>query len=101
MLNRVYNFLSSMKFATLMLLLFAFASGYATFIERDFGTASANALIYRAWWFELIQILLCVSLVLNMFKFKLFRKEKLPTLSFHLSFVLIILGAGINRYVVY
>ena len=99
MLNRVYNFLSSMKFATLMLLLFAFASGYATFIERDFGTASANAIIYRAWWFELIQILLCVSLVLNMFKFKLFRKEKLATLSFHLSFVLIILGAGITRYV--
>ena len=101
MLNRVYNFLSSMKFATLMLLLFAFACGYATFIERDFGTASANALIYRAWWFELIQILLCVSLVLNMFKFKLFRKEKLATLSFHLAFVLIIIGAGVTRYIGY
>ena len=41
-----------MKLASVLLLFFAFSIGYATFIERDFGTASANALIYRAWWFD-------------------------------------------------
>ena len=43
-----------MQFMTLLILLFAFAIGYATFIENDFGRSSAKALIFSAWWFEVI-----------------------------------------------
>ena len=43
---------------TLLILLFAFAIGYATFIENDFGRASAISLVFSAWWFEAILILL-------------------------------------------
>ena len=90
-----------MKFVVLLLLLFAFSIGYATFIENDFGTDSAKSLIYNTWWFELLLIILGISLILNMFKHKLFRREKLATLCFHLSFILILIGAAITRYTGY
>ena len=101
MINRFVKFLLSMKFVIILLIVFAFSIGYATFIENDFGTDSAKALIYNTWWFELLLIILAVSLILNMFKHKLFRKEKLPILAFHLSFILILIGAGITRYMSY
>ena len=90
-----------MKLASVLLLFFAFSIGYATFIERDFGTASANALIYRAWWFEFLLVFLCVCLFLNIFKYRLYRKDKLPTFMFHVAFIIIIFGAGITRFIGY
>jgi cytochrome c-type biogenesis protein CcsB len=90
-----------MKFVVLLLLIFAFSIGYATFIENDFGTDSAKALIYNTWWFELLLIILGISLILNMIKHKVFRKEKLAILTFHLSFILILVGAAITRYTGY
>ena len=101
MINRIVNILSSMRFATLLILFFAFSIGYATFVENDFGRSSAKALIYNTWWFEFILILLITTLTLNIFKYNLFRKEKLATLMFHLSFIIILLGAGITRYTGY
>ena len=101
MINRFIKFLSSMKFVVLLLLIFAFSIGYATFIENDFGTDSAKALIYNTWWFELLLIILGISLILNMIKHKVFRKEKLAILTFHLSFILILVGAAITRYTGY
>ena len=74
-------------------MVFAFSIGYATFIENDFGSPSSKALIYNTWWFELILILLVITLTLNIFKYNLFRRDKLKaTLMFHLSFIIIIIG---------
>ena len=101
MINRIVNLLSSMKFATFLILIMAFSIGYATFIENDFGSSTSKAIIYNVWWFELIMILLTITLIINIFKHNLFRKEKLATLTFHLSFIIIIIGAGITRYTGY
>ncbi|MDC0202025.1 cytochrome c biogenesis protein ResB, partial [Flavobacteriales bacterium] len=98
MINKILKFLFSMKFAMLLLIIFAFSLGYATFIEADFGTPTARALIYNSWWLELLMMVLGISLILNMFQHKLFRKEKLATLTFHLSFIIILFGAFVTRY---
>ena len=98
MINKILKFLFSMKFAMLLLIIFAFSLGYATFIEDDFGTPTAKALIYNSRWFELLMMVLGISLILNMFQHKLFRKEKLATLTFHLSFIIILFGAFVTRY---
>ena len=37
----------------------------------------------------------------NIFRYRLLRKEKWPVLLFHVSFLLILIGAGITRYVGY
>ena len=101
MFKKITNLLLSMQFMTLLLLLFAAVIGYATFIENDFGRSAAKALIFNKWWFELILLLLIVNLTANLFRFKLFRKEKLAALSFHLSFIVILIGSAITRYVSY
>jgi len=81
-----------------LLIAFAASMGYGTFIENDFGTPAARALIYDAWWFELILIGLGVNFGGNIFRYQLFRKEKWPLLIFHVAFVVILLGALITRY---
>ena len=90
-----------MQLMTMLILLFAFSIGYATFIENDFGRTSAKALIYNAWWFEMILVLLTYNLINNVIKHRLFRMEKIASLTFHLSFILILIGAGITRYISY
>lgn len=90
-----------MQLMSILILLFAFSIGYATFIENDFGRTSAKALIYNSWWFEMILALLTYNLVNNVIKYKLFRLEKIASLTFHLSFILILIGAGITRYISY
>ncbi len=90
-----------MQFMTLLILVFAFSIGYATFIENDFGRSSAKSLIFSTWWFEGILILLVFNLVNNLIRYKLFRLEKIAALTFHLSFIVILIGAGITRYISY
>ena len=82
----------------IQLLLFAAAIGLATFVEDIHGTLAAKAVIYNTWWFEMLMLLLSVSLVWNMFRYNMFRWEKLPVLTFHLSLIVILIGAGFTRY---
>ena len=90
-----------MQLMTMLILLFAFSIGYATFIENDFGRTSAKALIFNTWWFEMILVLLTYNLINNVIRHKLFRIEKIASLTFHLSFIIILIGAGITRYISY
>lgn len=84
-----------------LFLIFAAAMGVATFIENDFGTQTAKALIYNSWWFEGIMGLFVINFTGNIFRYRLLRKEKWAVLMFHLAFIFIILGAAITRYVGY
>ena len=90
----------SMKMAVLMLFLFAVIAGSATFIENDYGTQTAQALVYKAKWFEIFLAYFIAILIYNMVKYKSY-KGKLPVFLFHFSFVVIALGALITRYVGY
>lgn len=99
MLESIKNILFSTKLTAFLLIAFAFSIGLATFIENDYGTPASKAIIFNTKWFELIMILLVINFAGNMFKYKLFRKEKFTVLMFHLSFILVIIGAGITRYV--
>ncbi|ETN94231.1 cytochrome c biogenesis protein CcsA [Zhouia amylolytica] len=97
----LYKLISSTRIALLVLLAFASAMAIATFIENDYGTAAAWALIYNAWWFELLMVLLTINFIINIYKYKLYRKEKWPVLLFHIGFIVIIIGAGITRFTSY
>lgn len=80
------------------LLIFAVAIGVATFIENDYGTSAAQQLVFKTKWFELLLILFGITLIVNVFRFRLIQQKKWATLTFHLSMVIIILGAGVTRY---
>ena len=98
MIKRLFKFLLSVKLASILLIVFAAVIGIATFIENDFGRVSAKALIYSKWWFELILFMLLINLIYNLKRYNLFRKEKLAVLTFHLSFIIILIGSAITRY---
>ncbi|KAA1248189.1 cytochrome c biogenesis protein ResB [Aquimarina sp. RZ0] len=72
--------------------------GIATFIENDYGTETAKALIYNAKWFEILILFLGINFLGNIAKYNLFSWDKAPVFLFHIAFIIIILGAGITKY---
>ena len=80
---------------------FAVAIGYATFIENDYGTTTAKILVYNARWFEILLVLLAVNLVGSVIVNKLIQQKRWPGFLLHISFVIILIGAGLTRYVGY
>lgn len=97
-MKNIFSFLFSMLFSVLLLIMFAIAIAYATFIENDYGTATAQVLIYQSWWFEVLLFIGVVNLSGSVFKYKLVSRKKWAILLFHLAFILIIIGAGVTRY---
>lgn len=100
-MKRIYTWLTSMPFMGFLLLALAFAMGMATFVESSFGTSAAQALIYKSHGFELIWALLALNLVNNLWKHRLFSSKRFPLGIFHVSFLIILLGAAITRYFSY
>ncbi len=98
-MKQLINFLGSMKTMAVMMLIFAFAIGYATFIENDYGTITSKAEVYNARWFEILLGLLTITLIINMIKFKMLSKKKISIFIFHLSFIVILFGAALTRFV--
>ena len=98
-MKQLLSLFSSMKTTALMLLIFAFAIGYATFIENDYGTMSAKADVYNAKWFEALLGLLAINLMINMYRYKMYTLKKAPLFIFHLAFIVILIGAAITRFV--
>ena len=90
----------SMKAAVLVLFLFGAIIGGATFIENDYGTQTARALVYNSHWFELFLLYFILLLLYNMYKYKSY-KTKPSVFIFHMAFLLIAIGATITRYVGY
>ena len=100
-MKQLLSLLGSMKTMAIMMLIFAFAIGYATFIENDYGTITSKAEVYNARWFEILLTLLTINLTINMYRHKMFSMKKAPIFIFHLSFIIIILGAAVTRFVGY
>lgn len=97
-MNALKKVLFSIQTTLVYLLIFIVSIAVATFIENDHGSDTAKAVVYNAWWFELLLALICVNFIGNIFISRLWRKEKLPTLVFHVAFILILIGAAITRY---
>ena len=95
------KYLASNRLMSLLFFAFPAAMGLGTFIESWYSTDTAKIWIYNAWWFELIMALFVLNFVGNIFRYKLLRKEKWAVLTIHLSFILILLGAFVTRYIGY
>jgi cytochrome c-type biogenesis protein CcsB len=91
----------SMRMMALGMFIFLFAIGAATFIESAYDVQTAKLFIYNATWFEILLVYLSINLISNIFRYNLFRKEKIATLTFHVSFLVILVGAAITRFVSY
>lgn len=90
-----------MKIAAVLLFLFGAIIGIATFIENDYGTQTAKALIYSAQWFEVFLFYFIIILLYNMMKYKSYKTGKWSVFIFHMAFLVIAIGALVTRYVGY
>ena len=79
-----------------MLFLLGLGAGVATFIESIYDTTSAKIVVYDATWYEGVMLLLTLSLVGIMYKYKMWKK--FGAFIVHLAFVAILVGAALTRY---
>ncbi len=95
------KFFFSTRLMSVLFIVFATAMALGTFIESWYSTETARIWIYNATWFEAIMVFFVINFAGNMFRYQLFRKDKWPVLLLHLSWILIIIGAFITRYISY
>ena len=99
--KKIASILFSTRLMAFLFVVFAIAMGIGTFLEDEHGTTAARIWIYNAWWFELIMLIFLINFSGNIFRYRLHKREKWPTLLLHLSFVLILVGAFVTRYISY
>ena len=101
MKDQLSKVLFSTRLTALLFILYPTAMAFGTFIESWYSTDTAKVWIYNAWWFELLMVFMAINFIGNIFKYRLLRREKWAVLMLHLSFLLILLGAFITRYIGY
>ncbi len=101
MQKRLVSVLFSTRLMAVLFLVFATSMGIGTFLEDAYGTTAARIWIYNTWWFEAIMAIFMINFCGNIVRYRLYKKDKWATLLLHLSFILILLGAFITRYISY
>jgi cytochrome c-type biogenesis protein CcsB len=94
----VIKFLFSSPLMIILLVVLATALGAATFIEEKYDTETAGQWVYHAKWFEFLFLLLILNLIGHIKQYNLLKRKKWAGLTFHVAFIVIIIGAGITRY---
>ncbi|WP_299523855.1 cytochrome c biogenesis protein CcsA [Winogradskyella sp.] len=104
MQKKILNFLFSTRLTAVLFIVFAVAMATGTIMDRNMETSPTpytRTLIYNAWWFETIMVIFVINFIGNIGRYRLWRKEKWATLILHLSWIFIIVGAGVTRYIGY
>ena len=98
-MKKLLSILFSPRTTLGLLVIFAIALGAATFIENSYDTATAKILVYNAKWFEAIMVLMIINYIGSIQRYHFLTWKKISGLIFHTAFAIIIIGAGVTRYV--
>src|SRR5690554_4567525 len=102
MRKKIASVLFSTRLTAVLFLVFAVAMAVGTFLDASAETPPTDytrELIYNAWWFELIMLVFIINFVGNIFRYNLHKRKMWASLMLHLSFILIIFGAFVTRYI--
>ena len=99
--KKIFSFLFSTRLMAFLFLSYAVAMAAGTFIESEYNTDTARILVYNTHWFEAIHVFFLINFFGNIKRYQLHKKEKWASLLLHLSFIFIIIGAAVTRYVSY
>ena len=89
---------ASLFVAIPLMAIYVVAIAVATFIENDYGSNVARVLVYNTWFFNFLHLWLLVCLIGVLIRYKFLAQKKYASFMLHLSFVIIIIGAGITRF---
>ncbi len=98
-MDKLAKALLSMRAMAVGMFIFLSGIAVATFIESDQGIQAAKLWVYNALWFEILILFLTINMVANIFRYRMWSREKIAMLLFHLSFIVIMIGAGVTRYI--
>ena len=101
MQKKIASIIFSTRLMAFLFIVFAVALGLGTFIENWYSTETAKVWIYNALWFEVIMAFFVVNFLGNIVRYRLHKKEKWSSLLLHLSFIFILVGAFVTRYISY
>jgi alkylation response protein AidB-like acyl-CoA dehydrogenase len=101
MLQKLLSALYSTRLMAVLFIGFAAAMAAGTFIEDAYNTETARVLVYNTWWFEAIMGFFLINFFGNIKRYQLHKREKWATLLLHLSWIFIIIGAFVTRYISY
>ncbi|MBL4663641.1 MAG: cytochrome c biogenesis protein CcsA [Flavobacteriaceae bacterium] len=104
MQKKLASILFSTRLTAVLFIVFAVAMAIGTFLDRAAETSPtpySREMIYNTLWFEAIMVFFVINFVGNIFRFRLYKKKKWATLTLHLSFILILIGAFVTRYIGY
>ncbi|MCK0189057.1 cytochrome c biogenesis protein CcsA [Arenibacter sp. F20364] len=99
MIELIKKIFFSTRLTAVLFIVFATAMAFGTFIESWYSTETARIWIYNTTWFEAIMVFFVINFVGNIARYNLLKKEKWAILILHLSWILIILGAFVTRYI--
>ncbi|SFU56550.1 cytochrome c-type biogenesis protein CcsB [Pustulibacterium marinum] len=98
MSNPLSKVLFSTRLMAVLFVVFAISMATGTFVENSYNIETARIYIYNTLWFEAIMVFFAINFMGNIVRYRLHKKEKWSVLLLHLSFLFIIIGAGITRY---
>lgn len=99
--EKLLSILFSTRLMAMLFIVFAISMGIGTFLEDAHGTTAARIWVYNTWWFEAIMVFFAINFCGNIARYQLYKRDKWATLLLHLSFILIIIGAFVTRYISY
>ncbi len=91
--HRLLHIFGSLQLAIVLMVLFTAALMRATWLEQGYKAAVAQALIYRAWWFALLLVLLGVCVVCAALKKYPWKRQQTGFLITHTGLITLVFGS--------
>src|SRR5690606_24405411 len=101
MQDKIASIIFSTRIMAVLFVVFSIAMALGTFIESWYTIETARIMIYNTWWFEGIMVFFVINFAGNIYRYQLHKRDKWSSLLIHLSFVLILIGAFVTRYISY
>lgn len=96
--RKVELFFGNVKFAVVVILLFAVALAYGTFMESYHGAEYANRLVYKSWWFMGLQFVMFLSILFATLIRLPPKKHLYGFYVIHTGLITLFLGSAITYY---
>ncbi|MFK7786462.1 MAG: cytochrome c biogenesis protein CcsA [Crocinitomicaceae bacterium] len=98
-MDKFANQFFSMRMMAIAMIIFFVAIGGATLLESAYDTQTSKMYVYNATWFNLLLVYLSMNLIANIIRHRMVQTKKWGSLLFHVSFLVILIGAAITRFV--
>jgi len=91
--------LASLQLAVVLIALYAVVLAWATFVESHYGTPTVGFFVYGAWWFEALNLLLALNVLLSALVRWPWRRRHIGFLVTHAGVIMLLLGFFVgNRW---